>query len=77
MSKQLFNNPEGHRGSAIVTIRMHELYALLHERLAYSVKPTVDLDAVCQNLCVAVEKQQGTFPNLEPVVQESVLSDDD
>lgn len=61
--EQLFNNPEGRRGSATVTIPMHELYTLIRERLEY-VKGDFDPDAVCQNICVEIEKQQGTFPNV-------------
>lgn len=63
MSEQLFNNPRGHRGSAVVTIPMHELYDLVRKRLEW-VDMNVDPDALCQNICVEVEKQQGTFPNV-------------
>ena len=33
MSEQLFNNPSGHRGSAVVSMQMHELYDTIRERL--------------------------------------------
>lgn len=63
MSGQLFNNPKGHRGSASITIPMHELYDLIRARLEW-VKGDFDPGAVCQNICVEVEKNQGTYPNL-------------
>jgi len=66
VSIQLFNNPQGQRGSAIVIIPMHELYDLIRARLEY-VKGDFDPDAVCQNICCEVEKNQGTFPNNPPV----------
>lgn len=61
----LFTDKEGQRGSAIVSIPMHELYKLLHQRLEFDPKFQGDADALCQRLCVEVEKQQGTFPNLD------------
>lgn len=63
MSEQLFNNPAGHRGSAVVTMQMHEIYKLIRDRLEY-VKGDFDPDAVCQNICCEVEKHQGTYPNV-------------
>lgn len=63
MSEQLFNNSQGHRGSAVVTIKMHELYDLIRNRLEW-VRGDFDPDALCQNICVEVEKHQGTFPNI-------------
>lgn len=63
MSLQLFTNPEGQRGGAMVTIPMHELYAIIRARLEY-VSGNFDPDALCQNICVEVEKNQGTFPNI-------------
>lgn len=74
--KQLFNNPEGHRGSATVSIPMHELYNLIKTRLGWLEQAlengnSFDPDALCQQICVEVEKQQGTFPNLrEDAIQE-------
>jgi len=62
MSSQ-FNSTEGVRGTAIIAIPMHELYAIIRARLEY-VKGDFDPDAVCQNICVEIEKYQGTFPNL-------------
>jgi hypothetical protein len=63
MAEQLFNNPRGQRGSAVVTIPMHELYELLKKRLEYVV-PNFDPDAVCQGICCEIETHQGTYPNL-------------
>lgn len=64
MSQQLFNNPDGYRGAAIVSLPMHQLYNLIRDRLEYA-KLDGDPDALCQNICVEVEKQLGTYPNLE------------
>lgn len=63
MSEQLFNNPSGQRGSAVVSIPMHELYKIVRNRLEY-VDGNFDPDAVCQTVCVEIEKQQGTYPNV-------------
>jgi len=65
--KHLFNNPKGHRGSAVVSLRMHEIYSILHAKLEYSKEFKGDVDALCQNFCVELEKKQGTFPNLIPL----------
>jgi len=62
MGKHLFTNAEG-RGGATITLKMHELYALIYARAQY-VKG-IDPDAFAQNLCCEVEKQQGTYPNVE------------
>jgi len=62
MSKQLFNNPNGHRGAAEVKIPMHELYNILLKRIE-RMDGNFDPDAICQQICVDIEKQQGTFPN--------------
>lgn len=62
--RQLFTNPEARRGSAVVTLQMHELYAIIRARLEY-VSGDFDPDALCQNICVEVEKHQGTFPNID------------
>jgi hypothetical protein len=63
MSKQLFNNPDGHRGKAEIRIKMYELYDIISDRLEW-VKGDFDPDAVCQNICVEIEKHQGTYPNI-------------
>jgi len=63
LSQQLFTNPNGRRGSATVTIPVHELYSILRRRLEW-VRGDFDPDALCQNFCVEIEKQQGTFPNI-------------
>lgn len=64
MSINLFNNPNAQRGQAIVTLPMHELYDLIRARLEW-VHGDFDPDALCQNICVEVEKHQGTYPNIE------------
>ncbi len=64
MSEQLFNNAHGRRGSADVRLEMHELYKLIRDRLEW-VRGDFDPDALCQNICVAVEKHLGTYPNVE------------
>lgn len=69
MSKQLFNNPNGHRGATLVSMPMHELYRIVKQRLDMAVMAiengnSLDPDAACQSICVEIEKQQGTFPNL-------------
>ena len=64
MSKQLFTNKNAQRGSAIVSIPMYKLYALMFGRL--NLIRGIDPDAVCQQICVEIEKQQGTYPNIEP-----------
>jgi len=63
MSKQLFNNPDAHRGGAEIRIKMHELYKIIRDRLEW-VKGDFDPDAVCQGICVEIEKHQGTYPNI-------------
>lgn len=63
MSEQLFNNPNGHRGSADIRMEMHELYKIIRDRLEW-VRGDFDPDALCQNICVEVEKHQGTYPNV-------------
>lgn len=57
-----FDDPAGQRGAAVVSIPMHELYKIIHDRLLYAhVKG--DIDAICQKIGVEIEKNQGTFPN--------------
>lgn len=63
MSEQLFNNPNGRRGSAEVRLKMHEIYDLIRYRLAW-VNGDFDPDAVCQNICVEIERKIGTYPNV-------------
>jgi hypothetical protein len=62
MSIQLFTNPDA-RGSTVLTLRMHELYEIIHERLEY-VDGDFDPDAVCQNICCEIEKKMGIYPNI-------------
>lgn len=64
MGIQLFTNPE-HRGAAVLTIKMHEIYTIIRERLNY-VDGNFDPDAVCQNICCEIEKKMGIFPNVPP-----------
>lgn len=66
MAKQLFNNSHHHRGRTIVSIPMHVLYDLMHARIA-RIDGAFDADAVCQNICVSIEEQQGTYPNIADV----------
>ena len=63
MSEHLFNNPRGQRGQAVITIPMHELYELLYNKIIY-IQDDFDPEALCQGICVEIEKHQGTFPNL-------------
>lgn len=69
MAKQLFNNPNGNRGQQVVSIPMHKLYGIIHDRLEFASKlPNIDVDAICQNACVEVEKAMGIFPNIGEVL---------
>lgn len=70
MAKQLFNNPEGKRGSARVNLPMAEVYKIVKDRIENMCmgERSIDPDAVCQNVCVEIERANGTFPNVEGFV---------
>lgn len=65
MAIQLFNNKEG-RGGNMVNISFADLYYIVRDRIEYMCigKQSIDPDAVCQNVCVEIEKKMGTFPNV-------------
>lgn len=65
--KQLFNNPEGARGAARVNLPMATVYEIVKARIENMCmrEKSIDPDAVCQNVCVEIEKANGTFPNIE------------
>jgi len=61
MSNQ-FNNPKG-RGGNEVRISFADLHRIFHDRLEY-MGANPDIDAVCQQACVEIEKTMGTYPNI-------------
>ena len=62
----LFNDPRGQRGSYLFMMQIHEIYAIINKRLQSTQGRTnFDIDAVCQSICVEIEKHQGIYPNIE------------
>jgi hypothetical protein len=53
----------GTRGETQVNLTFRDLYLIVRERLEY-VDGSFDPDAVCQNVCVEIEKKMGIYPNL-------------
>ncbi len=66
MAKQLFNNPDGRRGSAVINLPMAKVYEIVKARIENMCmgEQSIDPDAVCQNVCVEIEKAMGTYPNI-------------
>lgn len=67
--KQLFNNPDGHRGATVVNLPMAKVYEIVRDRVDNMCMGdnSIDPDAVTQNVCVEIEKAMGVFPNINPV----------
>lgn len=66
MAKQLFTNPDGRGGNVVEGITFAHVYRIVRDRIEYMIEkqPTYDIDAVCQNVCVEIEKVMGTYPNV-------------
>ncbi len=64
----LFNDHDGTRGSTLVSLTFANLYRLLHDKLSTirapgNVADFFDIDAKCQQICVAIEEAMGIYPN--------------
>jgi hypothetical protein len=66
----MFTDKTKERANQIISLPMHVLYKIIHDRVSYIREP-YDPDAVAQNACVEIEKHAGIFPNINgSVLQE-------
>lgn len=76
MSHQ-FNDKNGKRGQTKVTLSMAEVYDIVRDRIEYMCvnQKSIDPDAVCQNVCVEIEKKMGIFPNIDSPKEQETSTD--
>lgn len=72
----LFNHQDGRRGRTNVSVSFATLYRIIHEKLETlrapgNVRDFFDVDAKCQQICVAIEQSMGIYPNTSSIITDA------